>query len=49
MELEHVQRTITELVTGIEKKSYKEQLRELGYLLWRKGVSEKTLSFSIIP
>jgi len=35
--LEHVQRRAARLVRGLENKSYKEQLRSWGCLVWRRG------------
>jgi len=35
--LEHIQRRTMKLVKGIENRSYKEQLRELVLLIWRRG------------
>jgi len=35
--LEHVQRKTTKLAKGQENKFYKEQLREMGCLVWRRG------------
>jgi len=44
--LEHGQRRTIKLVRGLEHKSYREQLRELGFSVWRRGCSGEALSLS---
>ena len=44
--MESIQNRATKLMKGLEHKSYEEQLRELGCLVWRRRGSGETLLLS---